>query len=285
MAEKPDAGTSKEKENNIENHNFFDIFPQDVFGTIPDEVSKMIVDSGFDRLVTFVTLTSEDISELDSQNNKLKFGYRRLLTQMIEFAKKKLMKVESDRDKAENSKYWATTPVNSKKQWNNTAKSSKSSDNNVEMMLKQSIHKTIQRFCKSNKIDSFTIAQLDLVKSTDDKCLAAEIVCLYGKKVKVYTTARKNDNSISWVTSTMLKHLTKFHTPVIDNTTNTNKEMSQKITNFLLLSKSNPVTSPVTIEIIDAVNNTNRDGRIDLENAEVIFDSLTDSENDSGNMS
>lgn len=83
---------------------FFDIFPKDIFGPIPDVLSKLIVDSGFDRLVTFATLTSDDINTLDTESTReprepLKLGYRRLLTQMVDFAKKKLIKLESDRVK------------------------------------------------------------------------------------------------------------------------------------------------------------------------------------------
>lgn len=207
---------------------------------------------------------------------------------MIEFAKKKLLKVESERDKAENPKVWVPKvppPGNSKKQLQKTVQCSKNSDNNVKEMLMQSISKTINRFCKSNEIDKFAIAQLDLLKSTDDKCLGAVIVCLCGEKVKVYTAASIKNDSISWVTSNMLKHLSKCHSPRVEITTNTNKEESQKITNFMSVSKSNPVI----IEIIDSVEQTNSDtaleGPIDLKSAEFVYESLTESGNDSGNMS
>ena len=94
MAEKLDTNTS-DKNDDDNDLKFFDIFPKDIFGTIPDVVSKLIVESAFNRLVTFVTLTSDDINTLHTESAEvprepLKLGNRRLLTQMVEFAKKKV---------------------------------------------------------------------------------------------------------------------------------------------------------------------------------------------------
>lgn len=145
MAEKLDEDTDEQKVAST----FFDMFPTDIFGPIPDELKKLIDGSGFDRLITFVTLTSADVCELEegkTSEMKLQLGFRRLLTQMIEFAKKKLIKLQSERMIKENLTYNRTAvpsvnSVNSKKI---------SNESNIKESLTQSIQKTIKSFCRKS---------------------------------------------------------------------------------------------------------------------------------------
>lgn len=54
---------------------FGDLFLENIFGDLPSEVTTFLYDSGFDRLVTLTTLTSDDVdsTEKDSGNDsKLK---------------------------------------------------------------------------------------------------------------------------------------------------------------------------------------------------------------------
>lgn len=52
------------------------IFAKDIFRSIPAEVKKILSDSGFESLVSLITLTVDDISEMDtSTNSKLFFIY------------------------------------------------------------------------------------------------------------------------------------------------------------------------------------------------------------------
>ncbi|KAJ6642800.1 hypothetical protein Bhyg_07754, partial [Pseudolycoriella hygida] len=69
----------------VDDNSFFTFFPEDVFGPIPDLLRKLLVDTGFDRLATFVTITSDDVGDLEKECEvKLKLGHKRLLSQMVE---------------------------------------------------------------------------------------------------------------------------------------------------------------------------------------------------------
>lgn len=71
------------------------MFPKRIFGEIPAAVKTALVNEGFDRIATLVTLTQEDFNELEKDGTtKLKLGYKRLLSQMVEHAKKTLAELE-----------------------------------------------------------------------------------------------------------------------------------------------------------------------------------------------
>lgn len=145
----------------------------------------------------------------------------------------------------------------------------------------KSIQKTIKTFCRANQIDIFTIVELVILKSTDGQCLGAELTCVCSEKVKVYMTYR--NNSITWVTSSMVRHLSKHHTP-----NNSATKMTTKITKFLSVRKSNPQSAEnaVNVQMIDVDDTTEKgpagpaeliDEIIDLNNVEFIYEDISSS--------
>lgn len=69
------------------------IFPKDIFGTIPLEVADLLKDSGFDSLVSLITLTEDDINQIESSRNvKTKLGHKRYIMQMADYANKAIGK-------------------------------------------------------------------------------------------------------------------------------------------------------------------------------------------------
>ncbi|KAJ6634699.1 hypothetical protein Bhyg_13276, partial [Pseudolycoriella hygida] len=189
----------------VDDNSFFTFFPEDVFGPIPDLLRKLLVDTGFDRLATFVTITSDDVDDLEKECEvKLKLGHKRLLSQMVEHGKYLMINKKSDHVHKKHST--ASMPAASNVLGLETL--SKKRDkfqehpvNNVKEVLMQSIQKTIRSFCKTNRIDSFSIAELNLLQSKEGNSYGAEIICVCGEKVKVYITRKKNNS----ITSNMLR--------------------------------------------------------------------------------
>lgn len=241
--------TMNEVEESIDRKNpFGDAFPETVFGEIPECVMKFLVEAGFDRLITLTMLTDEDIVAIENESrSKLKLGHKRLIIQMVEYAKSSVKSnmataTESEKKTKKNSTLSKSSALK-------TAKPNSDGDDgdrnqNSKEMLHQSLKKTIRKFCDSYKMQSFDITNLDFVKSTDGAILYANVTCICGDDVKIYTnSSAKNLKSIAWVTSSMLRHLTKFHTPGVNKIT--------KITEFLATSK--PGNPEIENEIGDNV--------------------------------
>lgn len=213
---------------------FGDMFPETIFGEIPEIVIKFLVDSGFDRLVTLTTLTADDIVEIqDELSIKLKLGHKRLIIQMVAYAKNAVeskmatVKAEAKAEKIAKKSSHTIKSVTSCKEPNFDA----DRDKNLKEVLGLSLKKTIRKFCESNKIHVFDITNLEFVKSTDDVILYANATCICRNDVKIYTnSSSKNQKSITWVASAFHRHLTKSHTPGVDKLS--------KITEFLVTSKS-----------------------------------------------
>lgn len=256
---------------------FFEMFPKDLFGEIPETISAFLVDSGFDRLVTLVTLVNDDIIDLEKENEvKLKLGHKRLLIQMVEYAKKKIVKLESEHGKAEKSAVFKSAEKIFKSK--NRVKSQVNQENNTKEVLVQSINKTIKSFCRSNDLDSFRITDLDIMKSADGKFLAASIICICGGDVKVYPSSSSNSkNSITWVTSNMLRHLKKCHMPANN---------IAKITNFISVSKSSNVDenedSTEEENMVGKIVDTSAASVLNLDGVQIIFNDSRGESSSSG---
>lgn len=164
----------------FQTNNFFaDTFPRHVFGQIPAEVINLLQMSGFENLVTIRTLNNEDIKEIETvAGNPLKLGHKRLIMQMVEYAKKIMPSLEVDREHFKKFKAPVSTTVNSEKDMKSKIETETKEvpkkvqkvqkDENIVTMLKQTLKKTAVKFCQTNKIDEVTIADVIILRSSDN---------------------------------------------------------------------------------------------------------------------
>lgn len=198
------------------------IFPKDIFGTIPLEVADLLKDSGFDSLVSLITLTKDDINQIESSRNvKTKLGHKRYIMQMADYANKAIGK-KFDANKiqaAEANKLKMTQKhdLDETKECSAVRSETKRGlkrkfDRNENISLK----KTTSKFCLDNKINNIAVPLIKIVRSEDNN-----VVCECGSDpVNVYPHSSKNN----WVTSNYVRHLNRFHKPY---------SSGNKITNFL----------------------------------------------------
>lgn len=239
-------------------NDFFKIFPAEVFGKIPETLQTLLIDENFDRLATLVTLTPDDYSELETEKSKLKFGDKRLLSQMVEYVKENFSDLRSQLVNRENTKaYVSTMPTSSKSHSNQiiALKNPVKSDEEVKEKLMRSIQKTINTSCRQHKIDSFNV-QLNIQKSTEGKYLAADVLCICGNTMKVYPV-NKGD-TLTWVTSSVVKHLHKFHGYMTS-------KLIPKITDFMPPGKSNSKSTDTENDVMVETINSDTNNRDDCE--------------------
>lgn len=225
-----------------------DMFPKDIFGDIPNEVSQVLKDNGFDNLVSLITLTETDISEIEiGAGAKLKLGHKRFIMQMVDYAQKvmgkkmdakKIQAAESSKLKNLKSVSVSEITNHGNEELKRGLKRKFDRDENITTILQQSLKKTAAKFCLENKIDSILPPLVNIHRLGDSVHASLSCVC-GGESVNVYPHSTKGN----WVTSNYLRHLNRFHIP----DTNGNK-----ITDFLKPSSSD--NSSKTIDERNAVN-------------------------------
>lgn len=236
------------------------MFPEAFFGEIPVAVTRFLFDSGFDRFVTLATLSKEDIEGIEKENppeSKLKLGHKRLIIQMVQYAKNLVEREMAAHSVAAKSQTLVTKGISktssatSAKTKNITTKSEVHAldakppvnhdadradrDENVKKILHQSLKKSIQKFCDTNSIGRFDIVKLDVNRSSVDGVLVfANVTCICGDIIKVYTNSTSTTaKTFGWITSNISRHLYKKHLPKPVNTATT-------IMNFMT-PKSKPI--------------------------------------------
>ncbi|KAJ6649437.1 hypothetical protein Bhyg_04672 [Pseudolycoriella hygida] len=265
------------------------IFPKDIFGEIPDEVKKLLQETGFTSLVSLITLNGEDISSMEATCScKLKFGHKRYLTQMIDYAKKAIgNKLEPDKVQTSEETKRKLMERNKNREKCHSKRGTKrkfDKDENVSTILERSLKKTVDNFSRENKTGRIVVPVIDIVRSDDNTVEAASLMCTCGREaVHVYVHSTKR----CWVTSNYLRHLNSYHKP----------ELNVKITNFLKPISNNgakekqnektdnPAKSPVTNVSQTTIlskhpsNSSEQSDAIDVEDAELEVINLDDIDN------
>lgn len=205
------------------------IFPMDIFGKIPKEVTDVLVESGFDNLVSLITLTEDDINQIEiARKCQIKMGHKRYMMQMADYAKKAIgKKFDANKIQASETNKWKLLQRSAANETNVEVAETKrgmkrkfDSNENISKILEQSLKKTASKFCLEHKIDKIAPPLIKIVRS-EDSDVCASLVCKCGNDpVTVYPHTTKSN----WVTSNYLRHLNRLHTPGTSG---------NKITNFL----------------------------------------------------
>lgn len=208
------------------NDTFLTVFPKNIFGVIPPDITKMLIDSGFQNIVTLITVTDEDITEMETSCNiKLKLGHKRLLKQMVEYGKKLMPEIKPTSELPNTS---TITKEYTPKPTLMVLKTA--NEDSVVAMLKRNIKKKTEKFCQMYNIKYIHIVDLQTIKTSDNEYNGADITCSCGESVKICTN-RKRPPHTYWVLSNFTRHLNRYHLP------QTNEECS--INNFFEFASSN----------------------------------------------
>lgn len=194
---------------NDTNDSFLDIFPKNIFGVIPPDIIKMLNESGFQKIVTIITVTDEDITEMETSCNiKLKLGHKRLLMQMVEYAKKIMPEIKPTSELANTSSISkAFTPKSTPMLPKNE------NEDSVVAMLKRMITKKSAAFCKLYKIEFPGIIAIQTIRTSENDYSGADITCSCGENVKICTNISKRNNAKYWILSNFARHLNRYHLP------------------------------------------------------------------------